>query len=187
VSLKSQSEDYKDIKMASYVYTAGNAATESANIATDKVRIATTSAIHYETGFPETTGTGNLTTGTTSATVTGNGTAFTTELNIGYWIGNTTGSTVGVVQTITNDETLTLSANAEIELSDEGFTYSPYGVPYVQVTANSAIIPANTVNNSIIVGQGNVVAYLEVDGVTSAPFSITELGMPHANTGTSGY
>lgn len=50
----------------------------------------------------------------------------------------------------------------------------------------SMIIPANTVEDSIIVGQGNYIAYLEAGTTTSEPFSVTELGAPHANTGTSG-
>lgn len=50
-------------------------------------------------------------------------------------------------------------------------------------TTACEIIPANTVDNSIIVGQGNYVAYINVAG-TAGAFSITELGMPHANTGT---
>lgn len=47
------------------------------------------------------------------------------------------------------------------------------------VTANLTaceIIPANTVNNSFIVGEGNYIAYISVSG--SGIFSITELGMP---------
>ncbi len=54
------------------------------------------------------------------------------------------------------------------------------------VTANVTaceIIPANTVDNSFIVGQGNYLAYINADG-TAAKFSVTELGMPHADTGT---
>lgn len=56
------------------------------------------------------------------------------------------------------------------------------------VTANLTaceIIPANTVNNSFIVGQGNYIAYINVTGTANA-FSVTELGMPHLDTGTSG-
>ena len=56
------------------------------------------------------------------------------------------------------------------------------------VTANTTaceIIPANTVDNSYIVGQGNYLAYINANG-TAAPFSVTELGAPHADTGTSG-
>jgi hypothetical protein len=45
------------------------------------------------------------------------------------------------------------------------------------VTANLTaceIIPANSVNNSFIVGEGNYIAYISVSG--SGIFSITELG-----------
>jgi hypothetical protein len=48
------------------------------------------------------------------------------------------------------------------------------------------MIPPNTVNNSIIVGQGNIVSYLTTAGANTL-FTITELGAPHPNTGTSGY
>lgn len=54
------------------------------------------------------------------------------------------------------------------------------------VTANTTaceIIPANNVERSFIVGQGNYLAYINANG-TAAPFSVTELGMPHSNTGT---
>lgn len=56
------------------------------------------------------------------------------------------------------------------------------------VSANTTacyVVPANSVNNSFIVGQGNYLAYITANG-TAAPFSVTELGMPHADTGTSG-
>ena len=45
------------------------------------------------------------------------------------------------------------------------------------------IIPANTVMNSVIVGQYNYVAFINVAGVAGA-FSITELGANHPATGT---
>lgn len=48
------------------------------------------------------------------------------------------------------------------------------------VTANLTgceIVPANTVLNSVIVGEGNYIAYINVAGSAGA-FSITELGMP---------
>jgi hypothetical protein len=54
------------------------------------------------------------------------------------------------------------------------------------VTANLTaceIIPANTVDNSFLVGQGNYIAYINVAGSAGA-FSITDLGANHANTGT---
>ena len=54
------------------------------------------------------------------------------------------------------------------------------------VTANLTaceIIPANTVDNSFLVGQGNYIAYINVAG-TAGAFSITDLGANHATTGT---
>lgn len=170
--------------MTSYVYTASSSASDSANINTDKIRIATTtSAIHYEVGYPLTLATGNITCDTANVDVVGVGTYFTSELKIGYWIGNSTGSTVGVVASITDDTNLVLTANALVNISDEEYSYNPYGVTPAIATANSTIIPANTVERSIIVGQGNIVSYLNVAG-TAGPFSITELGMPHSYTGT---
>jgi hypothetical protein len=54
------------------------------------------------------------------------------------------------------------------------------------VTANLTaceIIPANTVDNSFIVGQGNYIAFINVAG-TAGAFSVTDLGAPHPATGT---
>jgi len=177
----------KDSKnMASYVYTANSSPQSSANVATDKVRIATTtSAIQFVASYPNVAGTGTATANTSSPIVTGSGTAFLTQLGIGYWVGNATGTTVGIVHSIANNTSLTLTANAGVALSSAGITINPHGVPYQVATANSTIIPANSVNNSVIVGQGNIVSFLNVAG-SAAAFSITELGMPHADTGTSG-
>jgi hypothetical protein len=173
--------------MASYVYTASGSANASANIATDKVRIATTSSpIHFTNSFPNVALTGTVTCSTGSAVITGSGTLFVSELNIGAWIGNNAGTTVGVVAAIHNNTSLTLSANAEVAIAGATAKYNPFGVPYTIATANSEIIPANSTERTIIVGQGNIVSYLNVSGASAAPFSITELGMPHANTGTSG-
>jgi hypothetical protein len=174
--------------MASYAYTANSAtAAASANIATDKIRIATSNVgIQFTTSFPNVALTGNVTCATNSATVTGAGTSFSTELAVGSWIGNTTGANVGIVAAIANNTSLTLTANAAVAISNTTARYNPYGVPYTIATANSEMIPPNTVNNSIIVGQGNIVSYLTTAGANSL-FTITELGAPHVNTGTSGY
>ena len=56
----------------------------------------------------------------------------------------------------------------------------------LSVVANltsSEIIPANTVERSFIVGQGNYIAFINVAG-TAGAFSVTPLGAPHAVTGT---
>jgi len=169
--------------MASYVYTASGSANASANIATDKVRIATTSSpIHFTNSFPNVALTGTVTCSTGSAVITGSGTLFVSELNIGAWIGNTSGNTVGIVAAIHNDTSLTLSANAAVAIAGATARYNPFGVAYTIATANSEIIPANSTERTIIVGQGNIISYLNVSGASAAPFSITELGMPHATT-----
>jgi hypothetical protein len=49
---------------------------------------------------------------------------------------------------------------------------------------NSTIIPGGTVERSFYVGQGNYIAYIDASGATARGFSVTELGMNHANTGT---
>lgn len=173
--------------MASYSYTASGSATASANIQTDRVRISTTtSPIQITTSYPNVSGNGTVTCATTSPNVTGSGTAFTTQIGVGYWIGNATGVTVGVVKSITNSGNLVLTANAAVAIGGAGYKINPYGVPYSVATANSEIIPANTTRNTVIVGQGNVVSFLNVTGATAAPFSITELGASHPNTGTNG-
>ena len=173
--------------MASYVYTASNSASASANIQTDKIRIATTtSAVQVVASYPNVAGNGTVTCATSSATVTGSSTTFTSQLNTGYWIGNATGATVGIVKIVANNTSLTLTANANVAINGAGYTINPFGVPFVVATGNSMIIPPNSVNNSLIVGQGNVVSYLNVAGATAAPFSITELGANHPNIGTTG-
>ena len=173
--------------MTSYAFTA-NIATPaaSANIATDKIRIATSNVgFQYTTSYPNVALTGNVTCATNSATVTGSGTSFLSELNIGAWIGNTSGNSVGIVQSIANNTSLTLTANAAVAISNTTARYNPYGVAYTVANANSEMIPPNTVNNSIIVGQGNIVSYLTTAGANTL-FTITELGAAHPNTGTTG-
>lgn len=174
--------------MASYAYTANSAtAAASANIATDKIRIATSNVgVQFTTSFPNVALTGNVTCATNSTTVTGSGTSFSTELAVGSWIGNTTGANVGIVAAIANNTSLTLTANAAVAIANTTARYNPYGVPYTVATANSELIPANSTRNSIIVGQGNIVSYLTTAGANSL-FTITELGMPDTNTGTTGF
>ncbi len=173
--------------MTSYTYTVSASATASANIATDKVKIVTSnSAMQYTTSFPNVALTGTVVCATNSNVVTGTGTAFLSQLNIGAWIGNTAGTTVGIVKSIANNTSLTLTANAAVAIAGATARYNPHGVAYTIATANSTIIPANTVENSIVVGQGNIVSFIQVAAGTHTPFSITEMGMPHPNTGTTG-
>lgn len=171
--------------MASYVYTGNLVSQQSAIIATDKIRISTTGVgIHAVTGYPRVVGTGTATAATNTQTVTGVGTAFTTQLRIGAWIGNATGTTVGIVANIANATSLTLVENANVALSSVAYTFNNAGVPYAIATQQSSIYPAQGQYNSVYCGQGNVVAFLTTGGGAGSEFSITELGMPHAVTGT---
>ena len=172
--------------MASYAYTANSAtAAASANIATDKARISTSNvAIQFTTSFPNVAVTGTVTAATTSATITGSGTLFNSQLGVGYWVGNTTGATVGIVSAIASNTSLTLVANAAVAISAATLRYNPYGVAYTIANANSTQIPQGT-SVDVIVGQGNIVSYLSLASANTI-FTITELGMPHANSGTSG-
>lgn len=179
--------------MTTYIYTATANANISANIATNKVRLATTAnSIVYAVGFPETSGLGTITTAANSNVVVGNGTAFYTSFTPGTWIGDETGNAVGIIKSIANNTSMTLTANALVELSDGNYIYNPYGVPPVDSVLDtnscptaSGIVPANVVLNNVYVGQGNVVSFKAVSG--NCTFSITELGAPTANTGTTGY
>lgn len=174
--------------MASYNYTASGSVAASANIATDKIRIATTSSpIQYTTSYPNVAGAGTITAATNTANVTGVATGFLANVAVGWWIGNATGVTAGIVKSITDNTSLIFTANSNVAISNAGYTVNPYGTPYTVATANSAIIPANATESSIYVGQGNVVSFLHVAaGANAAPFSVTELGMPHANSGANG-
>lgn len=181
--------------MSTYIYDSTNSANVSANISTDKVRIATTSnPILFAVGFPNVSGNGTVVCATNSPTITGTSSDFVNQLGVGYWIGNSTGVTVGIVKSIANATSLTLTANANVAISTDVYKYSPYGVPYVDDVLDSSncptasgILPSNTVDNNIYVGQGNVISFVNAISGNAAPFSVTELGMPHANTGTSGY
>jgi hypothetical protein len=172
--------------MTSYVYTASGTSQQSANLATDKIRIATTtSAIHYETGSPKVLGTGAITANTVSKTVTGAGTSFTTEINLGEWLCGTGGGVVwGQVATIANNTSLTFTTNSTANATSAAYAIAPTSDGFAYGHANAAIIPANFVERTIIVGQGNVVAFLTASTATPDEFTITELGMPHAITGT---
>ena len=173
--------------MASYTYTGNSSSVQSANLATDKIRIATTtSAILVQAGYPYVAGTGTITANTISKTVTGSGTSFTTQVPIGYWLVSQDNSVVwGQVASVANNTSLTFVANSTANTSGGSFAVSLTNAGFAKTTANSEIIPANSTERSFYVGQGNVIAFQNVAG-TAGAFSVTELGMPYANTGTSG-
>ena len=178
--------------MSTYVLIATDTAQQSANITTDKIRISTEGPVLFAVGFPQVEGTGTITCDIGNFSVIGNGTVFTTELGLGWWIGDGNGNTVGIVNSIEDNGNLTLTTLAGSNISHDVFTINKYGVPFVDIVLHpsscptaSGIIPSGGTFNSVIVGQGNVVSFIRA-GDANATFSITELGMPHADTGTSG-
>lgn len=59
-----------------------------------------------------------------------------------------------------------------------------FAVGNANVTANITaceIVPANTVLNSVVVGEGNYIAFIAIGAGPHEPFSVTELGMPTNN------
>lgn len=87
------------------------------------------------------TGTGTITTSTTTSTVTGVGTAFTTQLEVGSLIYNSAGTYIGKVSAITNNTTLTLSANAAVAVSAGAFKYrnTIQGIPSSEIYTTHVI------------------------------------------------
>ena len=88
---------------------------------------------------------------------------------------------MGIVSSIANATSLTLTANAGVALSNVAYTFNNAGVPYAIATQQSQIYPGASTFNTVYCGQGNVVAFLTTGGGAGTEFSITELGMPHAN------
>lgn len=71
------------------------------------------------------------------------------------------------------------STTDKVRISTTG-TAIAVAVGNSSVTANLTaceIVPANSILNSFIVGEGNYIAYISADGGNSK-FSITELGAP---------
>jgi hypothetical protein len=91
------------------------------------------------------TGSGTITTGTGTTTVTGSGTSFTTQVKVGDTIrvGNTA---IGVVSVITNNTSLTLTANG---LSAQvGQVYKIVGRSVIEISQNAE-------------GKGQLVAWID--------------------------
>lgn len=66
-------------------------------------------------------GTNTITTTTSSATVTGASTVFTTQVVAGNKLYTTGGTLIGTVQTVTNNTSLTLAANAAVAVTNGAF------------------------------------------------------------------
>ena len=69
-------------------------------------------------------GTGTLTAVNTSTTITGNSTAFDSQISPGYVLYSKANVAIGTVLSVTNSTSLTLTANANINYSNDIFTYT---------------------------------------------------------------
>lgn len=74
-------------------------------------------------------GTGTITTSTSSTSVTGVGTTFSSQLAEGLVLLNASNVYVGTIQSISSNTSLTLTSNANVDLSGLGFEYRSAGQP----------------------------------------------------------
>jgi fibronectin-binding autotransporter adhesin len=127
-----------------------------------------------------TTKTGTVTVASGATAVTGTGTAFTTELQVGDKIYNSSFSVIGTVASITSNTSLTLSAGATSGLT--GSVLYSHGIPTladdIQIGyVNLSVVVTLTVNgdyscNSMYFVQNGGVTYT-VDIPTSNSLSVT--------------
>jgi hypothetical protein len=71
-------------------------------------------------------GTGTIETATSSTQVLGTNTSFTTQLEVGMQL-EVSGTVLGIIDSITDDITLTLAANAAVAGPTQDYTYGPKG------------------------------------------------------------
>ena len=112
-----------------------------------------------------TIGTGNITTTTTSNTVTGIGTTFTTQFKAGSAIANISNVFVGYVSYISNNTSLYLTTNANLNITNQSLHYAPFianAIVYTyyttgNITANTAsqIVTGNSTNFTTQVNYGD--------------------------------
>jgi hypothetical protein len=108
------------------------------------------------------TRTGTITSLTTSATVTGSGTLFLTEVAVGDRVLKSDGTTsIGIVTSVTNNTTLTLTANASN--ANTNVAYTTRAIP----GSGAAVTHAGAYTVTIPSGYAATVASLTIGGATS--------------------
>jgi hypothetical protein len=110
--------------------------------------------------------TGTITASTSSATVTGVGTLFTTELTVGAAFYNSSGTFIGVVSSIANNTSLTLSGFAAANVSGATFTLYPYHISSQLIA--SGVNVCLTIDNDILVTQNSGTTWLSAKGNITA-------------------
>jgi len=114
-------------------------------------------------------GNGTISADSTSTTITGTGTNFTTDsLNTGssqLWVSDGQGgyTSLGTVDSVTNDGELELAANSELDLTDSAWYYTAVGNASIVRQKGSrtflvAMTTQNTQDESIAAGQAYMIA-----------------------------
>lgn len=94
---------------------------------------------------------GTITTLTNSSTVNGIGTKFLTDINIGARINDSNGNLIGNVQSITNDQTLVLTNNAAIAVTNA--PYNSNSIPCRKVDVLNVTVTLDPTN--VVPGSGS--------------------------------
>lgn len=90
-----------------------------------------------------TAGTGTITTATNSTAVTGVGTAFTTELVAGYTLKNSSGTTIGIISSITSNTAAVLVAVASVAVTAGTYNIANPGITIAGIALTNSQVDAN--------------------------------------------
>ena len=124
-----------------------------------------------------TTKTGTITTLTSATSVTGVGTKFTTELNVGGVIYDTSGNSIGTIATITSDLVATLTANASVAVTGGAYkTATPGPSDTVTIASSHTVtLTAATTLGGVTINTGAI--------LDEASYTLTDNGN-FSNSGT---
>lgn len=136
--------------------------------------------------------TGTITTNTASATVTGVGTTFTTQLAVGNILYTAAGIAIGTIQSITNNTTLTLTANAASTNAGipfyRGATATPVAGDAVTVNSHAVTVNVASAATSLTVNGGGTVTQsnsLTLSGALSVAGTLNSTQTLSVGTGTT--
>ncbi len=136
-----------------------------------------------------TTRTGTITATTGSTTVTGSGTAFLTELTVGTVIRNSSNTSIGTIQSIASNTSLTLSSNASVAVTAASYRASvvPANGDAVTISAaNTVTVNGNFTCASISFVAANTANAITLnDNITLNVTGTINMVSPSSNTRSS--